>query len=167
MIIALPISKSQVNRAKVRYSFGVLNGSITKGKSSIFGALGEILVLDYFADRNVIDEPTYDYDLIIDGHKVDVKTKATTVEPKNNYLCSISCANTHQKCDYYFFVRVDKSMEVGYLLGYIHKNSFYSLAFKKNKGDLDVNGFVFKDDCYNIAVEKLNPFNATHTQKAP
>lgn len=165
-MITLPISKSQVNRAKVRYSFGVLNGSITKGRSSIFGALGEILVIDYFANRNVVDEPTYDYDLIIDGYKIDVKTKRTTVDPRPDYLCSISTFNTRQQCDYYFFVRVNEEHTTGYLLGYIGKDEFYRLAEKRSKGDVDVNGFIFKDDCYNIRIDKLKPFNAANTKKA-
>lgn len=157
-MVALSISLDQLERARSRYEFRALNGSITKGASNIYGALGEVLVADYFNHRSVVDQSTYDYDLIIDGHRVDVKTKRTTVAPKQDYLCSVSAFNTGQACDYYFFVRINESKTLGYLLGYIGKQEFYRNGFMRNKGDADVNGFIFKDDCYNIKISDLCKF---------
>jgi hypothetical protein len=48
-MIRLKISKDQVSRAKELYPFGHLKGSITKGKSNIYGSLGEVVVHDYFS----------------------------------------------------------------------------------------------------------------------
>ncbi len=160
-MIEVKINKGQVERARKLYPFKELNGSITKGESNIFGALGEILIFDYYSDADIVLESTYDYDMIINGYCVDVKTKKTTVKPQEDYLCSISAFNTKQKCDYYFFVRITTDLNSGYLLGYISKDDFYKKAIWKNKGDVDVNGFVFKDDCYNLEIKYLHEFQRT------
>lgn len=154
------INKNQIERANNLYNFNKLNGSITKGKSNIYGALGEIIVYDLFVKNNykVIFKSNYDYDMIINGHKIDVKTKKTNFIPKMNYLCSISSFNTKQECDYYFFVRINQNFKEAYVLGYKSKASFFKESFYKNKDDLDINGFVFKDNCYNIEISKLNKF---------
>ena len=158
-MIKISISNEQIERAKSLYPFDCLNNSITKGKSNLFGALGEVIVYDYFKGKKTIDfTSTYDYDMIIDKHKVDIKTKKTTVVPKEYYLCSISASNIKQNCDYYFFVRIKEDFKTGYLLGYINKDKFYQEAIFKTKGDLDINNFIFKDDCYNLEISKLNKF---------
>jgi hypothetical protein len=66
------ISEEQIERAKKLYSFGELKGSITKGKSNLFGAIGEIVIFDiYTAKGYKVDfNSTFDYDLIIDNYKI-------------------------------------------------------------------------------------------------
>jgi len=156
----IKISKEQIGRAKKLYTFNELKGSITKGKSNIYGALGEIIIYDLNKKKglNVDFNSTYDYDLIIENYKVDVKTKRTTVIPKSNYLCSISSFNTRQKCDFYFFLRINENLKDCYLLGYKKKIDFFNEATFNKKGSLDVNGWTFKDDCYNLKIENLNEF---------
>lgn len=157
-MIEINITEQQKTSAKQRFPFKELNGSIMQGKSNIYGALGEIVVLDYFKELyDIEDKSTYDYDLIIGGYKVDVKTKRTTVTPKPYYLCSITW-NIKQKCKYYFFVRIKEDLSKAFLLGYISKEMFFEQADFKKKGDLDVNGFVFKADCYNLQIKNLNKF---------
>lgn len=156
----IKITKEQIERAKKLYPFKNLKGSITKGKSNIYGALGEIIVFDEYSKDgfNIDFNSTYDYDLIINNYKIDVKTKRTTVLPKNNYLCSISSFNTKQKCDIYFFLRINENLKECYLLGYKSKIDFFKEATFNKKGSLDVNGWVFKDDCYNLKINMLNKF---------
>jgi len=156
-MITISINEEQIKRAEKLYPFKELDGSITGGKSNIYGALGEIIVYDYFSDKAEF-KSTYDYDLIIDGYKVDVKTKRSTTTPKPYYLCSIFNYNTKQKCDYYFFTRVKEDLSEGYLLGYIDKKSFYKKAIYNKKGETDGDYFVFKDNCYNLSIDKLKKF---------
>ena len=157
----LAITPNQVERARKLYPFDELNGSITKGKSNIYGALGEVIINDYFVKNgySVDFNSTYDYDIIIDGWKVDVKTKRTTVTPQDHYLCSISSWNIKQKCDLYMFVRINENMKNGYLLGFKGKDEFFKSADFKKKGELDINGWSFKDDCYNLKVSELRKLN--------
>jgi hypothetical protein len=161
-IKVLSITEDQIGRAKELYPFQnrALNGSITKGNSNIYGAIGEIVVFDFFTKKglNVVFESTYDYDMTIENKHIDVKTKRTTVVPKPNYLCSVSAFNTRQKCDYYFFVRVNVNMKECYLLGFKAKDEFFDQATFNKKGSKDVNDWIFKDDCYNLEILKLNKF---------
>jgi hypothetical protein len=155
------ITKDQLHRAQNHYDFKVLNNSFTNGEGNIYGALGEIIIHDLAKENNLqVDfNSTYDYDLIIDGLKVDVKTKRTTVIPHNDFLCSIAAYNTTQKCDYYFFVRINENMEDAYLCGYKSKVDFFNEAFFASKGSKDINGWIFKEDCYNLMIEQTNQFD--------
>lgn len=156
-MIKVEVSPQQLNEASMLYHFHELDGSITQGRSNIFGAIGEVVVADYYSDFKEVDrKSTFDYDLIIDGLKVDVKTKRTTVVPKPHYLCSISDWNTHQKCDGYYFCRVTEDLSAAFLLGYKSKEDFYKEATFNKKGEQDGDtGFKFKDDCWNLEISKL------------
>jgi hypothetical protein len=156
-IIKIEITEDQKRRAEGLYNFGELKGSITKGKSNIYGAIGEVLVWDFNTKKGnrVKYSGTADYDLVINGKTVDVKSKRTTVQPKSCFNCSIANWNTRQKCDYYYFVRVMEDLSCGYLLGYIRKSDFFDQATFNRKGDPDGN-FFFTADCYNIPISKLN-----------
>lgn len=150
------IPEEIIAQAEGFYEFKALKNSITNGVSNIYGAVGELLIYNLFKLKGyTVDfNSTYDYDLIINGLKVDVKTKKTTVEPKENYLCSIAAYNTRQECDYYFFVRVDLEKRIGYFLGYIKKEDFFRKATFRQKGESDGN-WEFKADCYNLEVKYL------------
>lgn len=159
-MITIKLSEEDIIRAENLYEFKCLNNSITKGRSNIYGAIGEIAVSNYLESINrVVDfESTYDYDMIVSGKKIDVKTKRTTVIPKEDYLCSVSSFNTKQKCDFYVFARVSEKKDVAYILGYMSKRDFYSKSSFYRKGELDVNGFVFKGDNYSLEVRDLHKF---------
>jgi len=156
-MITTNITTEQLQRAKTLYPFSSLNGSITKGKSNIYGAIGEIIIQDHYAHKNTNTNPTYHYDLTIENLKVDVKTKKTTVTPLPHYLCSISAFNTTQQCDYYIFCRVNTTLTTCFILGYKDKQAFFKEATFNKKGSPDVNGWTFKDDCYNLPIAALNP----------
>ena len=97
------------------YELGSLRGSITEGRGNWAGFVGEMLVADYLGATL---ENTYDYDLIIDGIRVDVKAKNTTATPRLDYECSVADFNTKQKCDMYAFVRVDKEANTAWILSW-------------------------------------------------
>lgn len=162
-MITIRIKSSQKIRAIERYPFRNLPGSFTEGESQIYGALGEILIIDYFKYQGFsVDEgSSYEFDLRVEGRTVEVKTKRTTVRPKNDYLCSVANFNPSQSAEFYFFVRVSEDLETGYLLGYYPTEKFKKDAFFRKAGEKDVNGWEFKKDCYNIKVEDLIPFTRT------
>ena len=158
-MIYLEVTESQLERAQNLYPFNELKGSISKGWSNIYGAIGEVVIYDYFKNKTSVEfKSTYDYDMIIDGYKVDVKTKQTTVTPQPYYFCSIAKFNTTQDCDYYFFCRVKKDYSSAWIIGYITPKEFYKKAVFKKKGDLDTNGWKFAGDSYHVPVSELNKF---------
>ena len=138
---------------------GRLGRSITRGQGNLAGFVGEEIALSILGGRfdNIVKNIDYDI-LLNDGTKVDVKTKRTSVKPKETYDCSI---NTYykQECDYYAFVRVHNDLHIGWFLGWYPRDKYYEDCTHHRKGDVDKsNGFVFKADAYNLPIsELLNP----------
>lgn len=162
----LKIKPEQLERAKNLYSFDELNNSITKGKGNIVGAIGEIVVHDFFKEDYFVNfTSTYNFDMIVDRFKVDVKSKKTTVTPKPYYLCYIPATSAHQKCDLYFFTRVKSNLEECYLLGFKDKETFFKESTFYKKGDVEaISGFVFKADTYALPISKLSSFKYSDEQ---
>ena len=127
-MIELNITKESIAEAKKLYYFGILNNSYTKGDGNKCGALGEVLVRQYY---NAIQENTYDYDLIINNKKIDVKTKRhnSKLNPNSNWTMSLFAFNTKQKCDYYCFVGMADDYNKAYLYGFIEKDIICSSPF--------------------------------------
>ncbi len=138
---------------------GEINNSITKGDGNIAGFLGEE-VANFLIKGEVTN--TYDYDIIKDGRKYDVKTKRCTSQPKNYYECSVAAFNTKQKCDEYVFVRIENvkgKWGRAWVLGHYDKNKYCEDAkfLKKGQRDGD-NGFLVKANCYNMSIKDLNKY---------
>ena len=159
-MIKLDISKEQFERAENLYEFKALNNSITKGESNIFGAIGEVMVHDFFAIKGVdVDHTsTYDYDMIIDGHKIDVKCKATNYEPKDYFNCAIPALQARQKCDFYFFTFATYDFKTCYLAGYKQKAAYFKESRFVRKGEIDHSNWKFKADNYIVQIKNLNKF---------
>ena len=97
-------------------SVGILQGSITGGTRNVIGAIGEVIVADSI---NADEISTYDYDLVKDGKRIDVKTKRCNTKPLPYYECSVALHGTKQDCDTYVFVRVLSDMSKAWILGSI------------------------------------------------
>jgi hypothetical protein len=54
-MIIVPITNEQRARANELYDFKVLNNSITSGKSNIYGAIGEIVVYDFYKKKEAAE----------------------------------------------------------------------------------------------------------------
>ena len=155
------ITKQQKDRARVRFEFDRLQNSIMEGGGNLAGALGEIIVHDVFTERGfkVLDQSTFDYDLIINNYKIDVKTKKIGSElvPSGEYAMNVSAYNTKQKCDFYFFVGVSEDYKKAFLYGYIKPKEFYQKAKFYKKGEKKEK-FVFRCDSYEVKIKELNQF---------
>lgn len=156
----IPISDEMISRARKKAAkIGELNNSITKGMGNLIGCIGEevaLYVLSHYYD-DIIEANTYDYDIIADGAKIDVKTKSTSVAPLPHYMCSVANYNTTQACDFYAFVRVKKDLTTAWWCGIISKEAFYKDASFMKKGQLDAdNKYTVKADCYNIPISRLH-----------
>ena len=154
-MIQVKITPSIISRAKKKAAtVGNLQGSITGSLSHVVGAIGEIIVADVMgADES----NTYDYDLVRDGERIDVKTKRCNTRPFPHYDCSVAAHGTNQNCDSYVFVRILTDTSRAWILGSIPKQDFYTKATKYKRGDIDpANGFTFKADCYNLPISELS-----------
>lgn len=164
LIIPTP---EQIQRAhEMAADMGLLKNSITKGKGSPHGFLGEILVAEALGARH---ENCLDWDLVTQcGITIDVKTKRCTTTPLLNYECSIAEYNPDQNCQYYVFTRILKNFKKAWILGGISKKDYFDKAVRREKGQRDPNdtpgvGFDFKASCYNFAIKDLKPINYSAT----
>jgi len=152
-----------IEAKKLSEEMGKLNNSITKGKGNIHGFLGEIISANFL---NVNTSNTYDYDIVFNDIKIDVKTKRVNTSPKNYYECSIADLNTKQKCDVYIFTRILNDMTKGWLLGYINKKDYFEKATFLTKGSIDPsNNWKVSTDCYNLPINKLKDIDNLKYEK--
>jgi len=157
MIKLIP-TKQQIKEAKKLFDFGKLNNSVTKGKGNLAGALGEILVRDYYNGKQ---ENTFDYDLILNNKKVDVKTKrfSNMQTPNDKWSATLFGFNINQKCDWYCFVGVSNDYKTSYIYGFKQKDNFYKEASFGKKGEVDPNGsgnnWTFRYDTYYLSIKNL------------
>ena len=149
------ITPDIIARAKKKAAtVGNLQGSITGSLSHVVGAIGEIIVADAIGAN---ESNTYDYDLVRDGERIDVKTKRCNTRPFPHYDCSVAAHGANQNCDSYIFVRILTDTSRAWILGSIPKQDFYTKATKYKRGDIDpANGFTFKADCYNLHISELS-----------
>lgn len=159
-MIEIKIQKSWVSKSARRaHDMGRLHNSITRGGGNIYGEIGEEVALNYL---NATRKNTYDYDMVRNGKTIDVKTKHCTSMPKPEYECSVAAYNTKQDCDIYVFVRVLKSLQKAWLLGWMPKKEFFKKARFCKKDEVDKKstfGWKFKGDCYNMPISELHRFN--------
>lgn len=156
----LVVSQAMYDSAeKLAKAQGVLKGSIRRGAGNIYGYLGEELFLKQYPNSERVN--TMDYDFILNGLKIDVKTKMTTVEPLPEYEGSVTKMSKKQACDIYFFCRVHKDTRKGWVIGWEYAEKFFKKAYLKKKGDKDKsNGNVCKRTCWNIFYYDLKPLTA-------
>ena len=149
------ITGEDIKEAKLlANNMGTLQNSITKGQGNVHGFLGEIITSKFLKSKL---SNTYDYDIVYNNIKIDVKTKRVTTPPRDYYECSVASLNTKQLCDIYVFTRVLKDMTKGWLLGYINKKDYFDKAVLLKRGDIDPsNNWKVKTDCYNLPINKLN-----------
>ena len=149
------VSDTALKRVKARAAkLPLLNNSIRHGEGSLVAYIGEEVVKSVL--RGEIKD-TYDYDIVYQNLKVDVKTKERTVAPRPYYECCVADFNTQQDCDEYAFVSVLNTLQEAWYLGKISKTAFYKKAIFHRKGEIDpANNFTFKADCYNIPISELN-----------
>ena len=155
-MIEVEITEAMLKEARFKSEeMGIINNSIEKGEGNLVGFLGELAAQKILGGKI---ENTYEYDLVlVNGKKVDVKTKKTSVAPKDYYDCSIANYNTRQECDEYCFVRVKDSLDIAWVLGHISKEEYFKKARFLKKGEQDGNnGFIVKADCYNLQIKELN-----------
>jgi len=150
----IKILKEDIELArKMSDNMGVLNNSITKGQGNIIGFLGEIIVAQYL---DITLNNTYDYDLIYNDKKIDVKSKKVSSPPRDYYECSVAALNTKQKCDLYVFTRIKNDLSEGWILGCLEKEKYLTASTFLKKGSIDPdNNWKVSTDCYNLPINKL------------
>jgi len=172
-MIKLDFDQSMIDNAvKKAEELGSINNSITSGRGNLAGYLAEIALTKYLDCKNISCDKgrdKYDYDLIKDGRKIDVKTKRRTVDPKPFFEVSIAGTSKHQKTDTYAFISITFKEKRGmgsqaqyygvesiWLCGFMSKEDYFDKAIFWKKGAVDPsNGFKVHADMYNMPISSL------------
>lgn len=156
-MIEIEISQNQRDRAQILFDFGILNNSIREGDGKLTGALGEIVVFDYYVNKgcNVIHAQQFNYDHLINGFKVEVKTMARNGIPKLENNCHLSNHNSKQRCDYFIFVDVLNDFSRAWIKGAISRKRFDEIKVFKKKGEFDGPFFQFTSDTWIVKNKDL------------
>ena len=155
--IELKVSSSQLMRAEKLYDFSSLRNSITKGDSQMYGAIGEVVAMDYLIASGVPTEYVgcKDYDLMCDCVSIDVKTIRVNRPPIPTFNANISAHNTRQNTFMYLWVYVTEDMSTAWLVGWLDKETFFEEAKLNKVGDEDGGGWKFKSDTYTMKLSCL------------
>lgn len=152
MLLLRPTDSDMLEAKRRSSAMGVLPSSRSKGQGNIIGLLAEAMVLQYCGGILIDD---YGADILIDGLRIDVKTKSCSTPPKAHYLCSVMQYQLHHECDGYIFARANLTTKEVWLLGFITKDRFLAESIPFTKGDLD-GDFAVKEDCRSIAIFDLD-----------
>ncbi len=149
------ITTDEIDAAKARAAdMGAIRNSIREGAGNVYGFLGEILVMRCLPGSVLTN--TRDNDILYKGRTIDVKTKCTTVVPRQNYAAAVPLLQKDQKCDMYVFARVLNNMSGGWVLGYLRKEEFMDLSKVRLKGEVEPgNDWPCTMDCYSLHVSEL------------
>ena len=150
----LLISPAIIEQAKVLSDeMGVLKGVVSSHRKNMVGFIGELLFIELFGGEHV---GGYDYDILIKGKKVDVKSSECNTYPKPNHVAKVFCGFAHQKCDYYAFFKIKKSWEEAWYCGALSKQEFLQKASINKKGSiLPGTNIRAKADQYQVQIKDL------------
>ena len=158
--------------AKKAQQLGTIKNSITNGAGNVAGYLSEIALSEYLGCSNVSCDPgdyKYDFDLLKNGKKIEVKTKRRTVDPQQHYEVSIAESSKHQQTDFYAFISITFAQKTGFgvnsqyyspqslwLCGFMQRDEYFKRSRFLQKGEIDKsNGFTVKANMFNMPIRQL------------
>ena len=122
----------------------------SEGKRLLYGYLGEIIIMNYY---NVDDVDDYEYDVVIKGYRVDIKSISCKFKPPMHYLATVnSCeidGEHRQDADIYIFVRIKEDCSLAWIVGYIECERFFEMSKFINKGET-YHGMTFEKANMNV-----------------
>jgi len=164
-LVEVKFTDEMFARAKMKAkSLGSINNSIRKGGGNIVGYLGEEIVAHYMkADIISNDKGTekYNYDLVKDGKKIEVKSKERSVPPKDFYDASVAETSRHQQTDIYVFTSIQCNGGEpvrAWICGQKDAKEYFEQSRFYAKGDIDPsNDWKVKTACHNMPYKDLDP----------
>lgn len=152
-------AQKKIDRIKFDATKGLSKFGSEKDRTS-FGYLGEQMVLSYLELAEDIDN--YEYDILYEGERVEVKTISCKFEPPEHYLCTVNSHNLagihKQSADFYVFTRILNDKSVGWILGYISCSEFFERGTFVAKGTELISGVNFeKANATVLEISKLEP----------
>lgn len=163
--LKIPLPASVLDMAvKKSNEIGVLHQSYRGQAGVAIGCIGEMVVERWLTNNGVsfsneTNKTTHDY--VVNGKRVEVKTKARTVPPKPEYEVTISSGSIdHQDAYYYIFLSLhgDKGAvlpHTAYIVGGSTREYYKNNCIHRKGGELQSNGMTMKGDCLNMYMSNL------------
>jgi hypothetical protein len=153
------------------------SASTFKDENLLLGAIGEIAVIDYCWNNDLL---AYKHQglksdvQLHSGHTIEVKVQKVTSPPQMHYRVNFaSCSRDTENSDFFFFNRVQfvaGKAEAVWLLGGCSWDKFFRMATFHHEGDpmmnIDENGNMspsgryFNQDSYDLPISQLAPPSA-------
>lgn len=164
-IIRISVSDDIISRARARYDKRVRkvynSRSYNGGRNVLDSMVSEQVVSEYY---NKPIQDTYDYDFVTSsGVRIDLKTKSKSdLEPEPYWYCMVPEYQVYkQECDYYIFNRINKRLDVVWILGYMSKEEFIKNSINVKRGEILPDKEGSRDwecwtDGYYMTIEKLH-----------
>jgi hypothetical protein len=173
MIVITPSSMQIAETMRRVRESGDYKKSIRGKPARQVGFLGEIIVRDYLVSRGYRyqETRTTQNDALLNGRKIEVKSKERSVPPKSNYEGSIAAYNKeHQDVDAHIFVSFVKSTKYrkddvrrlikAFVVGVADNIIVERNAYLRPEGMVDAsNGFDTPMECYNLRFDCLIPLD--------
>ena len=173
-IFNIPFAQEMVLSAREKSrKLGSINNSILGGGGNTAGYLGEEAVAEYMnADIISCEEgrSKYNHDLILNGQRIEIKTKRRTVKPLPHYEVSVAQTSKHQVPDLYIFLSLEFDRVEGrgrnkiyyglknvWVCGQMAPDRYFQRANLWEAGRVDVsNNFKTHVNMYNLSIESLD-----------
>lgn len=162
MLILHPSAEDRRQARMEAKATGPLANSFTHGGGNEIGMMGEILVHRHIGGSRVGDI-CFTHDIVLpDGRTVDVKTTRASGPPEPHYVARVYGSEKARmrlasKCDFYYFVRCNKSLNFAVIIGWLPAAEFIARATFLPKGNVDPSdGKLSFADEYTLPISELN-----------
>ena len=141
------IVSAKLKSDSVKFDSGKKSNRFGFEKNRTFvGYLGEQMVMQHL--KTSVDIDDYEYDLIYNDIKIEVKTISCKFKPRLDYFCTVNSCNDigvrKQSADYYIFTRILNDYSIGWILGYMKCDDFFKRGKYIEKGSEPINGLTFE-----------------------
>ena len=126
------------------------------------GSLGEVVMCDYYGG-DVRDE--LDYELLVGGLKVEVKTKLFTAGhvPSLDWEVSVPATSVHQRTELFGFMGLSDDLREAYVYGFLTRSDFFRLA-EFVPGNEKRDGFSTPANTWRVKVRDLETYGGSSTR---
>lgn len=158
-MIEFQITQDMLERANTKaIAVGNIGGkSFMGGTRNINGFLGEEMFKKQFPQAVLFD--TYDYDFMLKGKKIEVKTRTLKVFPNAPIEFALAHMNPNRDFDYIAFYIIKADLSKGWGLGWISKQDFFNKCKTKNKGEPMPQGGAYLSEGKSILQTDLEEFH--------
>jgi len=163
----IDITEEMLGEAKVnvkKYNkFNLFGGEYTQ---KLAGEVGRLALRKYLVDNDRdYKEDTHigsrdDFDFIINGKNVSLKTQLMNVKPLPEYRCEVNVQQLENECDYHLFAKAFLKKNKVWLMGCITKVRFDKEGVMRKKGDIlddNIKKWTVKETKKDVPISILEP----------